>query len=225
MTLFDGTYFLDPTHSRVGFWVRHAMVTKMRGEFLDYESYITLGDDCKVEAIIQTPSISTSNPDRDYHLLNDDFFETDKFPTITFFSTDVSWVHNYRASVTGDLTIKGETHPVTLDVHIIGIADDPMGDTRLGFEGYLKINRTHFNMTFNTPMESGGLILGEDVIIEIEGSAILQEPGTKAPDLRAKFAKDSEKAKDKKAKNTDKQGDSPQEEKKTPPAESKSKKN
>lgn len=188
MTLFDGTYILDPTHSRVGFWVRHAMVTKMRGEFTDYESYIVLGDTCKIDAIIQTPSISTSNTDRDYHLLNEDFFETEQYPTITFFSTKVEWVHNYRASVTGDLTIKGETHPVTLDVHVIGVADDPMGHTRMGFEGYLKINRTDFNMSFNTPMESGGLILGEEVTIEIEGSAILQAPGTPIPDLRKRVA-------------------------------------
>lgn len=188
MTLFDGTYFLDPTHSRVGFWVRHAMVTKMRGEFTDYESYIVLGDPCKIDAIIQTRSISTSNTDRDYHLLNEDFFETEQYPTITFFSTKVEWVHNYRASVTGDLTIKGETHPVTLDVHVIGVADDPMGHTRMGFEGYLKINRTDFNMSFNTPMESGGLILGEEVTIEIEGSAILQAPGTPIPDLRKRVA-------------------------------------
>ena len=140
----SGTYAIDPTHSRIGFVARHAMVTKVRGSFNDFEGsgYFDAENpsDSKLQLTIQAASIDTRNADRDAHLRSNDFFDMETHPEISFVSTDVKAVDgDYR--VTGDLTIKGVTKPVTVDFEYTGTAIDPYGNTRVGFEGQTTINR------------------------------------------------------------------------------------
>ncbi|MEJ6014289.1 YceI family protein [Corynebacterium sp. H127] len=173
MSNYAGTYALDSTHSRIGFWLRHAMVTKVHGEFTDYESNIVIGEDSSATAVIKTASIDTKNADRDAHIKGEDFFDVAKFPEMTFTATDFNIAGN-AGTVTGDLTIKGITKPVTLDVEIFGEAVDPYDQTRVGFEATTKINRKDFGIDFNAPLGTGGVLLSEDINIVIEGSAIRQ---------------------------------------------------
>lgn len=174
MSDFNGTYALDPSHSRVGFWLRHAMVTKVRGEFTEFDGTITYGDNSSAQAAIKTASINTNNEDRDAHVRGADFFDVEQFPEMIFSATDFA-LNGTEGTVTGDLTIKGVTKPVTLNVEIAGLAVDPYGQTRLGFEATTKINRKDFGIDFNAPLNTGGVLLSEDINIEIEGSAIRQD--------------------------------------------------
>ena len=174
MTNLNGTFILDPEHSTIGFIARHAMVTKTRGKFDEFNSTLTLGEDSQVEATIQAASINTGNADRDGHVRGEDFFAVEKFPELTFRSTDISVDESGNGTVSGDLTIKGVTKPVTLEVETEGIAEDPFGNTRLGFEAKTKINRTDFGIDFNAPLNTGGVLLSDEIKIEIEGSAIKQ---------------------------------------------------
>ena len=171
-----GTYDLDTTHSTVGFTVRHAMVTKVRGSFNDFQATLTVNQenpaDSKVEATVETGSVDTRNADRDAHLRNEDFFDTDKYPQMTFTSTSFDVDASGNGTVTGDLTIKGTTKPVTLDVETFGTEVDPYGNTRVGFEARTTINRKDFGIDFEAPLNSGGALVGEKIAIEIDGSGI-----------------------------------------------------
>lgn len=171
-----GTYTLDPAHSSIGFTVRHAMVTKVRGEFTDFTATLTADQDnpaeSKVEATVETASVDTRNADRDAHIKNEDFFDVEKFPQMTFNSTSFDVDANGNGTVTGDLTIKETTKPVTLDVETFGIEEDPFGNTRLGFEARTTINRKEFGIDFEAPLNSGGALVGEKITIEIDGSGI-----------------------------------------------------
>lgn len=171
-----GTYDLDTTHSTVGFTVRHAMVTKVRGNFNDFQATLTVNQenpaDSKVEATVETGSVDTRNADRDAHLRNEDFFDTDKYPQMTFTSTSFDVDASGNGTVTGDLTIKGTTKPVTLDVETFGTEVDPYGNTRVGFEARATINRKDFGIDFEAPLNSGGALVGEKIAIEIDGSGI-----------------------------------------------------
>lgn len=169
--MINGTFTLDPTHTTIGFIVRHAMVTKVRGQFNDFES--TIKED-SVSATIKTASIDTNNAERDAHVKDKDFFNVEQFPEMTFKSTSFDIDDNGNGTVTGDLTIKGITKPVTLDVETEGTAEDPFGNLRLGFEAKTKINRTDFGIDFNTPLNTGGVMLSDEIKIEIDGSAIKQ---------------------------------------------------
>ena len=173
---FSGTYDLDTAHSSIGFTVRHAMVTKVRGEFTDFTASLTANQDnpgeSKAEATIQTASVDTRNADRDGHIKGEDFFDVEKFPQMTFSSTAFDVDASGNGTVTGDLTIKGTTKPVTLDVETFGVEEDPFGNTRLGFEARTTINRKDFGIDFEAPLNSGGALVGEKINIEIEGSAI-----------------------------------------------------
>ena len=173
---FSGTYDLDTAHSSVGFTVRHAMVTKVRGEFTDFTASLTANQDnpaeSKAEATIQTASVDTRNADRDGHIKGEDFFDVEKFPQMTFNSTSFDVDANGNGTVTGDLTIKETTKPVTLDVETFGIEEDPFGNTRLGFEARTTINRKEFGIDFEAPLNSGGALVGEKITIEIDGSGI-----------------------------------------------------
>lgn len=174
MSDFNGTYTLDPAHSRIGFWLRHAMVTKVRGEFTEFDSSLSYGEKNAASAVIKVASINTNNDDRDNHLRSDDFFAVETYPEITFTATEFN-INGNAGTVTGDLTIKGITKPVTLDVEISGTAVDPDGQTRLGFEATTLLNRTDFGIDFNAPLNTGGVLISEDIHIEIEGSAIRQD--------------------------------------------------
>ncbi|GAB3939784.1 YceI family protein [Corynebacterium tapiri] len=170
MTEFNGTYELDPTHTRIGFVARHAMITKVRGAFNDWTADIAVdGDNSAIKVVIKTDSIDTRNADRDGHVKGEDFFDVEKYPEMTFESTSVDVD---GGKVTGDLTIKGVTKPVTLDVDLLGSEVDPWGNTRVGFDASTKINRKDFGIDFQAPLNSGGVLVSEEITIEIEGSAI-----------------------------------------------------
>jgi len=171
-----GTYTVDGTHSRIGFVARHAMVTKVRGSFNEFEAHGVLDADdptrSKVDVTIQAASIDTRNADRDGHLRSNDFFDMDRFPTITFTSTGVDVVDADTFRVVGDLTIKDVTKPVSVDFEYVGTAVDPFGNTRVGFEGTTVVNRKDFGVEWNAPLETGGVLVGEKVTLEFEISAI-----------------------------------------------------
>ncbi|ART20267.1 polyisoprenoid-binding protein [Corynebacterium striatum] len=172
-----GTYVLDPAHTTIGFVARHAMVTKTRGKFEDFEGTITVAEniaDSKADVTIKSASINTGNDDRDSHVKGDDFFAVEKYPELTFTATSFNVDEAGNGTVTGDLTIKGVTKPVTLDVESEGLAEDPFGNTRFGFEATTKINRLDYGIDFNAPLKTGGVLVSEEIKIELEVSAIKQ---------------------------------------------------
>lgn len=172
-----GTYVLDPAHTTIGFVARHAMVTKTRGKFEDFEGTITVAEniaDSKADVTIKSASINTGNDDRDGHVKGDDFFAVEKYPELTFTATSFNVDEAGNGTVTGDLTIKGVTKPVTLDVESERLAEDPFGNTRFGFEATTKINRLDYGIDFNAPLKTGGVLISEEIKIELEVSAIKQ---------------------------------------------------
>jgi len=172
----SGDYTIDPTHSRLGFVTRHAMVTKVRGAFNEFESqvHIDAEDPSKSSAqlTIQVASIDTRNADRDAHLRSNDFFAMDEFPTITFASTAAEKVSDEVYRVTGDLTIRGVTKEVSVDFEFTGAAQDPFGNLRLGFEGETTLNRKDWGITWNAALETGGVLVSEKVKLEFELSLV-----------------------------------------------------
>ncbi|WP_342319566.1 YceI family protein [Corynebacterium mayonis] len=177
MQEFAGTWVIDPAHTNIGFTARHAMVTKVRGKFEEFDAKVIVDaeDPSKshASAVIKTGSVNTNNADRDGHVRGADFFAVDEFPEMTFESTGFS-VEGTSGTVSGDLTIKGVTKPVTLDVEIFGVDEDPFGATRIGFEASTKINRKDFGIDFQAPMGSGGVLISEQIVISIDGSGIKQ---------------------------------------------------
>ncbi len=172
----SGTYDLDPTHTRIGFSARHAMVTTVRGSFTDFtgEAHIDTvnPESSSVSLTIQAASVNTGQGQRDGHLRTGDFFDVDTFPTLTFASTAVSRPESDVWSITGDLTIKGVTRPVTMEFEQTGSAKDPYGNLRVGFEGGTTINRTDWGLSFNAALETGGVLVSEKVKLEFDVSAI-----------------------------------------------------
>jgi polyisoprenoid-binding protein YceI len=170
-----GTYTLDKAHTSVSFVVRHMMVSKVRGLFSEFEGEIVVGEvpaDSKVTTTIQVASITTNDEQRDAHLKSGDFFELETYPTITFVSTNVAQ-DGSDWKVTGDLTIKGVTKPVVLDVEFNGAQADPWGGTRIGFSAEAEIERDTFGITFGL-VEGGGMVVANKVKIELEAEAVLQ---------------------------------------------------
>lgn len=171
-----GNWTIDPAHTRIGFSARHAMVTKVRGHFEQFEgnAYIDSENPANshVNVTIQAASINTNNQMRDDHLRTNDFLEVDKYPTITFKSTSVEKIDDENVRITGDLTIKTTTRPVTLDFEFGGSAVDPMGNTRVGFEGETSINRQDYGVAFSAALETGGLLVSDKVGIDIEVAAV-----------------------------------------------------
>ncbi len=171
-----GEYSLDPAHSRVGFVARHAMVTKVRGSFNEVSGtgYFDAADPSrsKLEVVIEAASIDTRNGDRDAHLRSNEFFDMETYPQIRFVSTAVEAVDETTFRVPGDLTIKGVTKPVTIDFEYTGAAVDPFGNQRIGLEGSVTVNRKDWGVSWNAPLEAGGVLVGEKVVLEFEVSAI-----------------------------------------------------
>ncbi|WP_214402208.1 YceI family protein [Pseudonocardia lacus] len=172
----SGTYVLDPAHTRIGFVARHAMVTKVRGQFTDFEgSAVVDADDftaSTVRVTIQAASIDTRNEQRDGHLRSNDFLAPDDYPQITFASTAVAQTGPTSFEVTGDLTIKGVTNAVTVPFEFEGAATDPFGNQRVGFEGAVVINRKDYGVSWNAALETGGVLVSEKITLEFEISAI-----------------------------------------------------
>ena len=170
-----GTYTIDPSHSRLGFVARHAMVTKVRGNFNEFEgSFKADGDNpenSSARVVIQAASVDTRSEDRDGHLRSDDFFAVDQYPTITFESTATERVDDENFRVTGDLTIRDTTKSITVDLEFAGSAIDPWGNTRVGFEGSTSVNRRDWGLNWNTALDAGGVLVSEKVTLEFEFSA------------------------------------------------------
>lgn len=175
----SGDYTLDPSHTRLGFSARHAMVTKVRGQFTDFEgtAHVDTANPAasSVKVVINADSVSTGSAQRDAHLRNEDFFEVDKHPQITFVSTNVER-DGHEWDITGDLTIAGVTKPVTIEFEETGSAKDAFGNTRVGFEGDTTIDRTEWGLTFNAPLETGGVMVSDKIKLEFDISAIAQVP-------------------------------------------------
>lgn len=177
LTDLNGTFQIDSAHSRLGFVTRHAMVTKVRGNFDEFEGTAS-GDGqnpeaATIEVTIQAASFNSNNEQRDEHVRGADFLDSEKYPTLTFRSTNVA-VEGDTLTVTGDLTVKDQTHEVTIPFDFNGQATDPFGNVRIGFEGSTKISRKQFGLTWNAALETGGVLVSDDVTLEIEISAIKQ---------------------------------------------------
>jgi polyisoprenoid-binding protein YceI len=171
-----GTYTIDPSHTRIGFVARHAMVTKVRGSFNDFEGTVVVdGDnlaDSTAKVIIKAASIDTRNAQRDQHLRSNDFLAMDTYPEITFVSTRVRRGADREVEVTGDLTIRGVTREVSIPFTFEGAATDPFGNLRIGFEGSVTINRKDFGVNWNAPLEAGGVLVSDKVVLEFEVSLV-----------------------------------------------------
>ena len=173
----DGTYTIDPAHTDVGFVARHAMVTKVRGTFKDIEGSASTGaglQDAKIDLTIQVASVDTRDENRNAHLRTGDFFEVEKFPTMTFKSTQITAVDDNTLRVLGDLTIKETTKPVEIDFDFNGAAKDPFGNERIGFEGSTTITRSDYGISFNAALETGGVLVSDKITLQLEVSAIKQ---------------------------------------------------
>lgn len=175
LTELTGTWNIDTTHSQVGFVARHAMVTKVRGSFNEFEGSAVVGADLAdttASVTIQVASIDTRNEQRDGHLKSNDFLAIDEFPTITFVSTGVSATGPSSLELTGDLTVRGVTNSVTIPFEFEGAAIDPYGNVRAGFEGSVTINRKDYGVTWNAALETGGVLVSDKIVLEFEISAI-----------------------------------------------------
>ena len=176
LTELTGTYTLDPAHTRIGFVARHAMVTKVRGAFNEFEGTATLDGanpaNSNAQVTISAASIDTRNAQRDEHLRSNDFLSMDEYPQITFSSTGARQVDDSTFELTGDLTIKGVTNAITIPFSFEGAAKDPFGNLRVGFEGAVTINRKDYGITWNAALETGGVLVSDKVTLEFEISAI-----------------------------------------------------
>ena len=171
-----GTWTIDASHTRIGFVARHAMVTKVRGAFNEFEgSAVIDGEDftqSTATLTIKAASIDTRNEQRDGHLRSNDFLAMDEHPEITFASTGVTQTGETSLELTGDLTIKGTTNSVTVPFDFEGTATDPFGNLRAGFEGSVVINRKDYGITWNTALETGGVLVSDKITLEFDVSAI-----------------------------------------------------
>ncbi len=174
-SVLTGDYTIDPSHTRLGFSARHAMVTTVRGTFGDFEGTAHVDTETpgssSVRLTIRTASIATGSADRDGHLRSADFFDVETYPEITFVSTSVERDGTDWA-VTGDLTIKGTTRSLTIPFEENGTAQDPFGNVRIGFEGAATINRKDWDLTWNAALETGGVLVSDKIRLELDVSAI-----------------------------------------------------
>lgn len=172
-TLPAGDFTIDSSHSRIGFSARHAMVTKVRGSFNDFTGSATVADSAAtINVEINVASIDTRSSDRDGHLQSADFFDAANFPKISFASTSVKDSGSDKLAVEGNLTIKDVTKPITIEFEYSGTATDPFGNARFGFEGAAEINRKDFGLTWNAALETGGILVSENIKLEFEISTI-----------------------------------------------------
>ena len=175
-----GDYQLDVAHSRLGFVARHAMVTKVRGSFKEFEGHAHLdaADPSKssAEVTIRVASVDTGQEQRDAHLRNSDFFDAENYPTMSFKSTSAEKVGDNTYRLNGDLTVKDTTKPSTIDFEFTGTAKDPYGNLRAGFEGQATINRKDWGLNWNAALETGGFLVSDRVVLEFDVSAVKLTP-------------------------------------------------
>ncbi|MEY2580676.1 MAG: hypothetical protein QOE09_525 [Ilumatobacteraceae bacterium] len=170
-----GVYAIDPMHSTVEFIGRHLMITKVRGRFTDVSGAITIDDEPEkshVEVELQVASVDTGIADRDGHLRSADFFNADEYPTITFKSTKVEAGRSGTWDVTGDLTVRDVTRPITLEVDFDGANASPMGDERIAFSAATEVDREDWGLTWNVALETGGVLVGKKIRIELNVQAV-----------------------------------------------------
>ncbi|MDQ0845298.1 YceI family protein [Streptomyces sp. V1I6] len=172
----SGEYTIDPAHSSIGFTVRHAMVTNVRGSFGEYEGKLVLDgtEPARSTAAIDVAiaSIDTGIADRDGHLRSGDFFDAEKFPKMTFRSTGAEQLGGDKYRISGDLTIKDVTRPIAIDLEFQGSATDVYGNERVGFEGGTEILRSDWGLTWNAALETGGVMVSDKVKLNFDISAI-----------------------------------------------------
>lgn len=176
--LVAGSWAIDAAHSDVSFTVRHLMVSKVRGQFTRFEGVIQIADepaDSSVEATIDMSSIDTRNDDRDADLRSPNFFDVERYPTMTYRSTAVRAVGDGYA-VSGELSLHGVTRPVELVLEFNGVNADTSGGTRAGFSATTEINRRDFGIEISLPLDGGGVVVGDKVKVFIEVEALLQAP-------------------------------------------------
>ncbi|MET9804871.1 YceI family protein [Streptomyces sp. NPDC006368] len=176
LAVLTGEYAIDPAHSGIGFTARHAMVTNVRGAFTDYSGTLTLDGEnpaaSSASIDVKIDSIDTGSADRDGHLRSADFFDAEQFPLMTFRSTSAEALGGSDYRITGDLTIKGVTRPVSIDLEFNGSAKDPFGNERVGFEGKAEILRSDWGLTWNAALETGGVLVSDKIKLTFEISAI-----------------------------------------------------
>jgi polyisoprenoid-binding protein YceI len=166
---------IDPAHTNVSFITKYLMISKVRGGFRDFAGTFRVGDvpeDSQVEITIDAASIDTGLPLRDNHLRSPDFLDVRNHPHLWFRSTSLEREDQRRFKMTGDLTIRGITRPVTLDLHYLGAAEDPCGTPKVAFEAKAQINREDFGLTWNRALEGGGILVDRQVSLEIEAQAV-----------------------------------------------------
>lgn len=171
-------WIIEPTHSLVEFSVRHMMITNVKGRFSEVEGAL-VGDvndmaNASIDVTIDVASVDTRVKDRDDHLRSADFFDVEKFPKMTFKSTEITPVGDDEYKIKGDLTIKDVTLPIELDATFEGAGKDPWGNERVGFSAKGKLNRKDYGLTWNAALETGGVLVGEDVKISIEVELVKQ---------------------------------------------------
>ena len=168
-----GTWAIDPTHTDITFTARHLVVAKVKGSFERFSGEIVVADevgDSSVDVRIEAASITTGTPDRDAHLTSGDFLDAENHPELRFVSTAVrpngsDWV------LEGELTIRGTTNAVSMDLEYLGTATDPFGNVKAAFAASTEIDRTAWGLNWNAPLEAGGVLVGEKVKIEIDAQA------------------------------------------------------
>jgi polyisoprenoid-binding protein YceI len=172
-----GTWVLDPAHTRIGFAAKHAMVTTVRGAFLDFEGTLELDGDnpanSSANLVIQAASFDSGSAQRDGHVKSADFLDVENHPTLTFTSTSVR-TDGADFVLVGDLTVRGTSRPVEIAVELEGLEADPFGNSRVGFSGSTTISRKDFGLTWNVALESGGILVSDKIRITLDVSAIKQ---------------------------------------------------
>jgi len=165
-----GAWTVDPAHSRLGFSVRHMMVSKLRGQFSEYDADVTIAEDpsqSRVDATVQIASIDTHDANRDGHLRSGEFFDVETHPTMTFTTTGLSGSgSDYQLA--GDLTIRSVTKPVVFDLEYQGVGKNPWGATVAGLTATTKISCEEFGLTWNQALETGGVLIGDKIDIELD---------------------------------------------------------
>jgi polyisoprenoid-binding protein YceI len=171
-----GTWVVDPAHSSVAFEVKHMMISTVRGLFREFDGTLEAAEDdpahSRVRGTAKVASIDTGSPDRDEHLKSPDFFDAERYSEITYVSTRIEPLGGPDYRVTGDLTIKGVTRPVTMEASVEGAGEDPWGAERVGIRVRGRIDRKDFGLSWQQPLAKGGVLVGEDVTILIDVSAV-----------------------------------------------------
>ncbi|MDJ1369980.1 YceI family protein [Gulosibacter molinativorax] len=176
---YAGKWNIDPAHSRIGFSTRHAMVARVRGAFNEVSGEANLNaeaiDQSTVRVVIQAASIDTRQGDRDNHLRSPDFLDVEQFPEIVFESNSIDEISDNNYIVAGQLTIHGISRPVSVPLELIGIESDPSGAVRAGLEGTRRIDRQDWGVSWNTPLDSGGVLVSDKITLEFELSLVKEQ--------------------------------------------------